>query len=170
MRYKKVGFFSLLAFLLVIFFPLAAGAQMCQKEGKGGCSIEKKVMCKLRLAMVHQDEVGLSDDQVTKIRQLKMSVKKELIKRKTDIDLIGIDIKSKLGEEEIDKKGIGKLIDQKYDLKKEKAKAMVDAYADLVSILSAEQNKILRKMCRQGTGCPGKDSSKFHGKCPRGNI
>mgnify|MGYP000282824940 CR=1 FL=1 len=63
--------------------------------------------------------------------------------------MLKIDIKAKLWEDTIDKKGINKLIDKKYELKKEKAKALVDAYAQFKKILTEEQNKALKTIIRQ---------------------
>ena len=106
----------------------------------------------------------MTDDQVAKIRELKMSTKKDLIKRDAAIDVISVDIKSKLREDKIDKENIGKLIDQKYELKKEKAKALIDVCAGLKNILSVEQNKKLRNIkCQnkyQKSKCPRSKSEK----------
>ena len=128
--------------------------KIVKKKGPRGCSFEKKIFCKLRLTIVYQDELGLSEDQVAKIHGLKTATKKDIIKREAEIDLITVDIKSKLREDKIDKESIGKLIDQKYDLKKEKAKALIGAYAELNDILSGEQKKNLRGIICRKRQCP----------------
>jgi Spy/CpxP family protein refolding chaperone len=63
--------------------------------------------------------------------------------------VLKIDIKAKLWEDTIDKKGINKLIDKKYEIKKEKAKALVDTYAQFNNILTEEQKKTLETIIRQ---------------------
>lgn len=69
--------------------------------------------------------------------------------KRAEIDVLKIDIKAKLWEDTIDKKGINKLIDKKYELKKEKAKALVDAYAQFNNILTEDQKKTLKTIIRQ---------------------
>ena len=162
MKKKRIGLFFLLVFSLAICSPLMVYAQGCQKgcqkKGPPGCGFEKKIFCKLRLAIVHQDKLGLSEDQVAKIQEIETSTKKDIIKREAEIDLITVDIKSKLHEDKIDKEGIGKLIDQKYDLKKEKAKALIGVCAQLNTILSGEQKKELRGLICQKKQCPKRNT------------
>ena len=49
----------------------------------------------------------------------------------------------------INKKETDKLIDQKYELKKAKAKALIDVYAELKTILSDKQKNKLKKIMKQ---------------------
>jgi Spy/CpxP family protein refolding chaperone len=60
-----------------------------------------------------------------------------------------VDIKGSLCEDPIDKKSINKLIDKKYELKKAKAKALVDAYATFQAILTDDQKKKLKESSRK---------------------
>jgi Spy/CpxP family protein refolding chaperone len=167
MKDRKFGIIFLLVLSLVIYFPLMALAQSCPKKSQQGCRLDKKIFCRLHSALANQEKLDLSDDQVAKIRELKMSTKKDLIKRDAEIDIISVDIKSKLREDKIDKENIGKLIDQKYELKKEKAKALIDACAGLKSILSVEQNKKLNNLTCQKR-CQNKCQNKSQmSKCPR---
>jgi len=162
MNKKRIGLFFLLVFSLVIYSPLMAYAQGCpkgcQKKGPRGVGFEKKIFCKLRLAIVQQDELGLSEDQVAKIQEIETSARKDIIKREAEIDLVTVDIKSKLHKDKIDKESIGKLIDQKYDLKKEKAKALIGVCAELNDILSGEQKKKLRGIICQKKQCPKRNN------------
>ena len=98
--------------------------------------------------MKNKDELKLSDNQITGIKNLKVNAKKNLIRKKAEIDVISVDIKSKLWDETIDVSGINKLVDQKYDLKKEKTKSLIAAYAELKKILSKEQKEILKELMR----------------------
>ncbi len=99
--------------------------------------------------IVNQDELDLSDKQLEKIEDLKINVKKDLIKRNAEIDLIGVDIKSRLRDEKIDKKAINSLIDRKYELKKAKAKSLIDVLVELKNTLSEEQEKKLKDIWLQ---------------------
>lgn len=161
MNRKRIGLFALLVFSLAICVPLMVYAQGCkkdcQKKGSHGYGFEKKIFCKLHLAMAHQDLLGLSEDQMAKIQNLKTSTKKDIIKQDAEIDLITVDIKSKLHEDRIDKEAIGKLIDQKFDLKKAKAKMLIGVCAELNNILTSEQKKKLKSMICQKKPCSKKN-------------
>jgi Spy/CpxP family protein refolding chaperone len=149
MKKKMVGIFSLLACLLIIFALSVAYAGHEHQGKQRRYGLEKKIYHKLRLVIVNQDELNLSDKQVEKIEDLKINVKKDLIKRNAEIDLIGVDIKSRLRDEKIDKKAINSLIDRKYELKKAKAKSLIDVLVELKNILSEEQEKKLKDIWLQ---------------------
>ena len=144
MKKKMVGIFSLFACLLIVFALSVAYAGHKPQGKQRGYGLEKKIYHKLRLVIVNQDELDLSDKQLEKIEDLKINVKKDLIKRNAEIDLIGVDIESRLRDEKIDKKAINSLIDRKYELKKAKAKSLIDVLVELKNILSAEQEKKLK--------------------------
>jgi len=145
----------LLTFLFVGIFSMACYAEgYCKgkKYDKGhghGHGLEKKVFHKFHLAMANEVELGLSEEQYEKIKTLKINIKKDLIIKRAEVDVLKLDIKAKLWEDTIDKKDINKLIDKKYELKKEKAKALVDAYAQFKNILTEEQKKMLKTIVRQ---------------------
>jgi Spy/CpxP family protein refolding chaperone len=149
MKYKIIGVISLLAFFLVTTSPFMAYAESSKKGVHHGAGLVEKIFHKFYFLIANQDELNLSDAQVAKIKSTKISAKKDLIKRKAEIDLVSIDIKSILWEDTIDKEKINKLIDQKYELKKEKAKALINAYAELKNILSDEQKKKCKDIIRQ---------------------
>ena len=119
------------------------------KQSHNGHSLEKKVFHRFHLAIANEVELGLSEEQYEKIKTLKINTKKDLIMKRAEIDVLKIDIKAKLWEDTIDKKGINKLIDKKYELKKEKAKALIDAYAQFKNIITEEQKKVLKTIIRQ---------------------
>ena len=119
-------------------------------KGRGGCykkGMADKIYRKAGMMYAYQEEIGLSDEQVEKIKVLKMNTKKDLIRRKAEIDVISVDIKSELWEDTIDVDAINTLIDKKYELKKEKAKSLVRAYAELKGILTEEQMDKLKSVC-----------------------
>ncbi len=166
MKYKTTGIIYLLVFSLAFCSPLMALEQRCPRKAqqggcggeKSGCGVEKKVLCKLRLAMINQDKLGLSDDQVAGIKQLQTSTEKDSIKREAEISIIDVDMKSKLWDGKMDKESINSLIEKKYELKKANAKALIDVYFELNNILTEEQKKKLKEL-----GCQSS-------KCTRGQI
>ncbi|MDY6843668.1 MAG: Spy/CpxP family protein refolding chaperone [Thermodesulfobacteriota bacterium] len=142
---KKLTIVSLVAFF-VITMPTLAYTDDDYKKMKHKDNLEEKVFKKAHIILKNKDELKLSDKQITGIKNLKLNAKKDLIRKKAEIDAISVDIKSKLYDETIDVSGINKLVDQKYDLKKEKTKSLIAAYAELKKILSEEQKEKLEEL------------------------
>lgn len=147
---KVIGICAVVLTLALVVSPLYAG-------GKGCCGKSKSKVCeKAKMILMNSDELGLSDEQVEKIKQITMRNKKEMIKRGAELEVVALDIKSAMYSEKPDVEAINKLIDKKYDLKKAKAKAMVAAYAELKGVLSASQMKALKdlyKKCDKDKAC-----------------
>ena len=135
--------FFLACYLVMFSLPIAYAGDH-HRCGKCRQSLDSKVLKKLHHTIENQDELEASDSQIKKIRELKMRLKKDLIQRKAAIDLIGVDIKSKLWADDIDGKGTNELIDRKYELKKAKAKSLVEALIELKNILEDEQEEKLK--------------------------
>ena len=113
--------------------------------GKGHADLSSKLMKKAHCLIMNQEELGLSDEQVAQIKELKYSTKKALISKKAEIELVIVDAKRALWNDPIDVEAVNALVDKKYTLKKEKAKTLVAAYAKLQSVLTAEQKKALNQ-------------------------
>ena len=140
--------------LIVLFLIFSCVPQMAKADGgkkKGGYhkGLDDKIFYKAKAMLKNQEELGLSDKQIDKIKELKTAVKKELITRGAEIDLIKVDIKAHLYEEKIDVPAINKLIDEKYKLKSAKAKYLVKTYAALKSVLTKKQMEEFKKLCRK---------------------
>lgn len=123
------------------------------KGGKDKKSLECKIYYKAKYMLKNEEELGLTDKQVKQIKEIKHGVKKELIERNAQIDLVKVDIKIHLYGEKINVNEVNKLIDKKYSLKKEKAKYLVKAYAELKDILSDKQKKDFKSICRKSSCC-----------------
>jgi len=141
---------AVLIIVLSCFLATSLYADSYKQSRHHGYGLDKKFVKKVRLALENQEELGLSDEQYEKLRILKMDTKKDLIKRNAEIDIIKLDIEGSLCEDPIDKKSINKLIDKKYELKKAKAKALVDAYATFQNIITDDQKKKLKEISRKG--------------------
>ena len=137
---------AVLIVILSCFLVTSSYADSCKESRHHGYGLDNKFFKKIHLALKNNEELGLSDEQYEKLKTLKMNTKKDLIKRKAEIDIIGVDIKGKLWEDPIDKESINKLIDKKYELKKAKAKALVEAYATFQTILTDDQKKKLEEI------------------------
>jgi RNase H-fold protein (predicted Holliday junction resolvase) len=149
--HKKIsGTLIVFACYLVIFALPVAYAGDDQKCGKCGYELERKILKKLHLAIENQDELKASDSQIKKIKELKIALKKDLIQRKAEIELIGVDIQSKLCTDDINEKEINRLIDRKYELKKAKTRSLVQALIGMKKILKGEQEEQLKDIMRHG--------------------
>ena len=142
--------------VLVFVVSLALMASYAYAEGEGRWKakghhwdFEKKVVHKAMLLIKNQEELGLTDEQVKKIKDLKIATKKDVIKKKADIEILGLDIKAALWEDTVDLNAINDLIDKKYDLKKEKTKSLVAAYVELKGVLTEEQKAKLKDLCKK---------------------
>jgi Spy/CpxP family protein refolding chaperone len=147
---RKFIVFPLVAlFLIFSCVPQLAQADGDRKKGGYHKELDEKILYKAKLMLKNEDELELSDKQIDKIKELKIAVKKELITRGAEIDLIKVDIKSKLYDDKIDVPGINKLIDEKYKLKSAKAKYLVKTYADLKNVLTKKQMEEFKALCRK---------------------
>lgn len=118
------------------------------KEDRG--KDEDKFFKKFHLILENKDMLNLSEDQMQKIMDLKINAKKDVIRNNAEIEIVGLDIKVELKKDKIDLKAVNKLIDKKYDLKKNKAKALAQAYAKLKDILTPEQLAICKEIKEDG--------------------
>lgn len=158
MRYKVI--MAGICALALVASP-AFAEKSCMKRDKmmserGKTGPEKKdegmFLRKAHMALTKASELGLSDDQVQKIKDLKYSRKKAMIKQDADIETLAMDIKQALGKDEVDVNSVNKLIDKKYALKADKAKGDVQACADIKKILTPDQSKKLKEMCMMPGG------------------
>lgn len=109
----------------------------------------KKIGCSLANA----EELELSDEQVSKLKALKYSVKKNMIKKDADIEIYALDIKEEMLKDEADINILKGLIDKKYSAKAEKAKDLAEACVNAKNILTKDQQKKLKDIwseCKMG--------------------
>ena len=123
-------------------------------EGKRGPEkkddMESKICKKMKVAFKHGEELGLTDDQKGQMKDLKIKLKKEMIQYKAKIETLKVDIKAELWNDDIDQVKIDKYINEKYDLKKAKAKSLVAYLISFKAILSEAQMKQLKGYCMKG--------------------
>ena len=105
---------------------------------------------KAHFLLENASEIGLTDDQVAKIKAQKYALKKSKIKKSADIKIFALDIKEELGKDTVDLNNLKNMIDKKYAAKAEKAKELAEAYVNLKNILTKEQQKKLKDLCAGG--------------------
>lgn len=151
---KKFLAAAFLVFSLVLTTTLLQAYEHKFGKTKGeGWSFEDKFNNKAHLMLANKAELGLSTDQIKNIKDLKNKTQKNLIKQDAEINIIALDVKAEMHKDPMDVNAINKLIDKKYDLKKEKAKSLVSSCAELKSILTKEQNEKMKeiyKKCEKG--------------------
>ena len=129
--------------------------------------LEERFSGKARMILKNEDELSLTDKQIKEIKKLNIETKKDLIRKNAEIDIIALDIKAEMYGKQIDTGAVDKLIDKKYDLKKEKAKSLVKACAGIKEILTSEQKdklKDIQKKCKKEM--MKKSMMKGNRKCP----
>ena len=112
---------------------------------------------KAHLVLAKAAELGLSDDQVSKIKALEVTLKKSIIKEDADIKLLCLDIREVIEKDTIDTNAVNTLIDKKYAIKADKAKEAVQAYANLKKVLTKDQYGKLKEMRHHGMWGKGKE-------------
>ena len=162
MKYLVVALLAV-ALTVGLGFSQAFGDDCCKGMKDGDDKIVQKAM----MILANEDELGLTEDQVKKIKDLKHKAMKDMIRMDADIDVLAVDLKSAMYEDPMDIAAVNKMIDSKYDLKKQKAKAVVAACADLRNILTEEQKTKMKAIMKEqmkmmscpmmkGMGGPGK--------------
>jgi Spy/CpxP family protein refolding chaperone len=133
---------------------LAGGRKGGPGQGRGANAMRKAgrhtgFMDKTQLIYRFKDELGLTEEQVTQIEETRSAFKKEMIKLKAEIDVLTVDIKNALRADDVDVDAVNPLIDQKYDLKKAKAKKTVAVMAELKSVLTEEQKAKFKELIKE---------------------
>ena len=125
----------------------ASGQEFCSKQNcQQAFCIEEKFFKKAHFILGNQQDLELSDEQIEKIKTLKINVKKDLIMKDASIEVSELDIQSAFMKGEIDVNAINKLIDEKYNIKKDRAKLLVKSYADLKNILTKMQKDKMKEI------------------------
>ena len=111
-------------------------------------SIEGKFFKTVKMIHHNQEELNVNDIQLNQIRELTLALKKDVIRKKADMEIIAVDIRSLLYKDEIDVDAVYKLIDQKYEIKKAKMKKVVKSFSEMKIILTKEQREKLKDVAR----------------------
>ena len=144
----------IVAITLVLALGLMQSVAFAEKRGgydqgrHNQRSIEGKFIKTVKIIHHNQDELNVNDNQLNQIMELKKALKKDSIWKKAEIEIITVDIRSLLHEDETDVDAVSKLIDQKYEIKKAGMKKVVKSFAELKKILTKEQKEKLKKVVR----------------------
>ncbi len=116
--------------------------------GKGGyqCPITEKFMKKAHFILENKDEIGLTEEQVKTIKDLKLKVKKGAIKQGADLEMMMLDLEGKMSEDQVDVEGINAMIDEGFSSMSGATKEVVSDYAKLKGTLTPEQMTKLKSI------------------------
>ena len=112
---------------------------MMTDKGQGQCPIASKFMMKAHFLLEHKTDIGLTDDQVKSIKDLKLQMEKDGIRQCADMKTAMLDVESKLTEDKVDVEGTNALIDKGTAAASTAAKSNLAAYVQLKSLLTPDQ-------------------------------
>ena len=116
--------------------------------------------------LCQKDDLGLSDDQVAKLKELKSSSKKDKIKKIADLKIKKIELLELLDEKSVDKNAVEAMLDDMGKMGVRIAKDCINTRLTTRELLTDEQLKkweSIKKPC-QGDGPGAADGSKCDGK------
>lgn len=166
---KKIFFIASVVTLAVGLTIWAGTARTCDKHRhKDYCEIHKKcdkyqLACSEEKCILKQRkecvcfyvkksaELGLSEDQITKLKKLDNESRKIMIRNNAEVEIIKVEINELLDEKKPDANAINARIDKISQLKAESKKACMSASLEARDILTEEQYKLSKNL---GKVCP----------------
>lgn len=143
-------------FVVVLSLVLASSAFAGGKYGgkKGAPDLDEKFYMMSGMIVKNASELGMSEEQKDAVMEKKYALKKDLVRRNAEIELVCIDLSRELWKESVDADVVNALVDKKYQLKADKTKAVVNAYAGLKNSLTEEQKETMKSLCEmKGSMC-----------------
>ncbi len=113
-----------------------------------GSDLEALFFHKAHFFLECADQIGLTDDQIEKIKKLKMDVKKGLIRQDAELEILMLDLETALRGRTVDVKAVNALLDEKFEIQKAKARSLVQAFAELKKVLTDEQYAKMKALWR----------------------
>ena len=146
----------LLSSLLVVFFITPAFSQMMDMPMKGhggghGQMMEMGGMNMMEgdmMCMEHARHLGLTDDQMIKMKPIHREIKKKQIRFKADLMIAEMELMEIMGVKDFDLDRANAAAKKIGDIKTAQHLEMVKAMKDVRTILTDEQFKNMHKKCR----------------------
>jgi Spy/CpxP family protein refolding chaperone len=116
----------------------------------------------------HLMSLGLDDKQIDALKALRSNTMKEIIKKKAEKEIAGIELKDLLGKDPVDMKSVEAAVKKNEALKAEMFLALIKAHEGMKSILTPDQRQRLKEMIKadRGAGCHMKDGDTEHKDMP----
>ena len=155
----------LFALLLTVVFAVPAFSQMdmpMKGHGEGhGPMMEMDHMDMMggdMMCMEHMHHMGLTDDQMMKMKPLHREMQKKQIRSKADLKIAEIELMEVMEVKDFDLDKATSAVKKIEDIKTARHLEMLKAMKDMRTILTDEQFKNMHKMCMMKMG------EKKHGK------
>lgn len=145
----------------VLLLGLAVSSDAMSKKGAGGMKkgMMEKQMCGEHMMMEKLASLGLDDRQKEEIKGIHLKTKKEMIRKKADIQVAGIELKEILGRDTVDLQAAEAKVKQVESLKTEMKMTHIRTREEIKSRLTPEQRKKFNEMrgmcCLEGEDCGG---------------
>ena len=112
------------------------------------CCFKEKFFHFAHSILENHEELGLTDVDVKKVRDLKIGTKKSMIRNRAEVELLMVDIISSLYQEKPELSAINRLVDKKFEIKKAGMKKLIAAFVGIKKLLSKEQMKQIKAICK----------------------
>lgn len=146
---KKIMFILFLGMTVFLSSPAFARSMegydkgkecsMMMSKGQCGCPIANKFTMKSDFLLEHKTDIGLTDDQVKTIKDLKLQMEKDGIRQSADMKTAMLDLEAKLTEDKVDVEGTNAFIDKNFASASAAAKSNLNAYVQLKAVLTPDQ-------------------------------
>ena len=145
----------LLSLLLTVVFTVPAFSQMRDMpvKGQGGGHGQMMEMGNMDMMGCHMmcmeqgNKMGLTDDQMTKMKSLHRETQKKQIKSNADLKLAQIELMEIMEVKDFDLEKASAAVKKIEDMKTAQHLEMLKAMKDMRAILTDEQFKNMHKMC-----------------------
>ena len=97
-----------------------------------------------------KDELGLSAQQVSKLRALKSQTEKQMIRTKADLEILEIELHDLLRQDKVNVKAVDSKVEKIGELRTGMQKVHIHARLDTKKVLTSEQMKKLHELRAKG--------------------
>lgn len=122
--------------------PLSECRHNCQSDKSGTetqCPINAKILKKSAFFIENKDAIGLSEDQIWKIKSIQAETRKKSIRQNADMQIFEIELWQLLGSKPAGQEAANAMIDQASAGWGSEAKASIQSYLDLKAVLTDAQ-------------------------------
>jgi Spy/CpxP family protein refolding chaperone len=110
--------------------------------------LSHKVYIQAQFLIEQRGALGLSDEQILKIRDLKTNLQKESLRNETEIEVALLELRNEIEKGKTNGIKVPSLIDKEYELKKKISKDGYNTLTEIEKILSAEQKQKAQALFR----------------------
>jgi len=148
---------------VVLLVGMSVSAYAMNKKGMAGKGMRGEQMMAEKF-----EALGLDENQKVTVKAIHLKTKKEMIKKKADVDVAQIELKELLGKDPVDLQAAEAKVKQIESLKTDMKMTHIRAREEIKKVLTPEQKKKFAAMhdgcmeCGYGAG-PGCDMHKMKG-------